>query len=209
LAERQHLADWATEALGPLDVLVNNAGLEFGGSFLQMTEEELSSIVAVNLLAVMDLTRVVLPGMLERGRGHIVNIASLAGKVPAPYLAAYAATKHGVVGFTHALRAENGGGAPVGFSAICPGFVTRVGMYARFESVVKAPRIIGTVTPEAVGDGVVRAIQKDLPEVIVNKGPARPLVLLSALAPSLAGRVGRLGPLREYGERMSQVRGRL
>ena len=61
----------------------------------------------VNLLAVMDLTRIVLPGMLERGRGHVVNIASLAGKIPTPGLASYCATKHGVVGFTHALRAEN------------------------------------------------------------------------------------------------------
>jgi short-subunit dehydrogenase len=208
-AERRRLADWATEALGPVDILVNNAGLEFGGSFVQMTDQELQAIVAVNLLAVMDLTRIVLPGMLERRRGHIVNVASLAGKVPPPYLAAYAATKHGVVGFTHALRAENEGGDPVGFSAICPGFVTRVGMYARFERLVAAPRIIGTVTPEAVGDAVVRAIRGNLAEVIVNKGPARPLVLMSALSPRLAGRVGRLGPLREYGERMSKARGRL
>ena len=118
-----------------MDILVNNAGIEFGGSFLRTTEEELEAIVTINLLAVMDLTRIVLPGMLERERGHIVNMASLAGKVPPVYLAAYAATKHGVVGFTHALRAENGD-EPVGFSAICPGFVSRVGM-----SGLRAPRV--------------------------------------------------------------------
>ena len=104
---------------GPLDILVNNAGVEFGGSFVSPTEPELETIVQVNLWRVMDLTRIVLPGMLERGRGHVVNIASLAGKMPAPCLASYSATKHGVVGFTHALRAENGD-EPVGFSAICP-----------------------------------------------------------------------------------------
>ena len=117
--ERLRLAAWAEEALGPLDILVNNAGIEFGGPFGGTTQAELEAIVAVNLLAVMDLTRLILPGMLERSRGHVVNIASLAGKVPRRYLASYAATKHGVVGFTHALRAELGT-KPVGFSAICP-----------------------------------------------------------------------------------------
>jgi short-subunit dehydrogenase len=207
--ERQRLAAWAGEALGPLDVLVNNAGLEFGGSFLRQTEEELESIVAVNLLAVMDLTRLMLPGMLERGRGHIVNMASVAGKVPPPYLAAYAGTKHGVVGFTHALRVENGGGRPVGFSAICPGFVSRVGMFGRMEHLVSAPRMLGTVPPEAVGDAVVRAIRRDLPEVIVNKTPVRPLVLLNAAAPRLASRVGRARPMQEFFERFARARDRL
>ena len=135
----------------------------------------------------MDLTRIVLPGMLERRRGHIVNMASLAGKVPPAYLASYAATKHGVVGFTHALRAENGDGRPVGFSAICPGFVSRVGMFGRLEHRVSAPRSLGTVPPESVGDAVVRAIRKNLAEVIVNNGPVRPLILLNALAPRAGG----------------------
>jgi short-subunit dehydrogenase len=206
--ERQRLAAWAAESLGPLDILVNNAGLELGGSFLRITGEELAAIVAVNLLAVMDLTRIVLPGMLQRKRGHIVNIASLAGRVPTPYLVAYSGTKHGVVGFTHALRIENGG-EPVGFTAICPGFVSRAGMFARFEDQLSAPRMIGTVAPEAVGEAVVRAVRRNLPEVIVNSRPIRPLVLLNAGAPRLASRLGRLRPLREFGERMAKVRGRL
>jgi short-subunit dehydrogenase len=207
-AERQRLAAWATEALDPLDILVNNAGIEFGGSFLRTTEEELEAILAINLLAVMDLTRILLPGMLERERGHIVNMASLAGKVPPVYLAAYAATKHGVVGFTHALRAENGG-EPVGFSAICPGFVSRVGMFGRLEHLVSPPRFLGTVPPESVGDAVVRAIRKNLAEVIVNKGPVRPLVVLNAAAPRLASRIGRTRPMREFSERFARARDRL
>ncbi len=207
--QRRHLAEWATEALGPPDILVNNAGLEFGGGFLRTTEEELEAIVTVNLLAVMDLTRIVLPGMLERGRGHIVNMASLAGKVAPAYLASYAATKHGVVGFTHALRAENGGGRPVGFSAICPGFVSRVGMFGRLEHRVSAPRVLGTVPPESVGDAVVRAIRKNLAEVIVNNRPVRPLVLLNALAPRVAGGVWRLRAMREFAEGYARARDRL
>jgi short-subunit dehydrogenase len=207
--QRQRLAAWAAEALGPLDILVNNAGLEFGGSFLRTTEQELEAIVAINLLAVMDLTRIVLPGMLERERGHVVNMASLAGKVPPAYLASYAATKHGVVGFTHALRAENGGGEPVGFSAICPGFVSRVGMFGRLEHLVSAPRMLGTVQPESVGEAVVRAIRKNLAEVIVNKRAVRPLLVLNAAAPRLAARLGRVRAMREFSERFAQARDRL
>jgi short-subunit dehydrogenase len=203
--ERQRVASWAAESIGSLDILVNNAGVEFGGSFTSTTEPELETSVMVNLLAVMDLTRIVLPGMLERERGHVVNIASLAGKIPAPGLTSYSATKHGVVGFTHALRAENFD-QPVGFSAICPGFVSRVGMYGRLEHLAPAPRMVGTVPPESVGDAVVRAIRQDLAEVIVNKRPVRPLVLLNGVAPRLAARIGRARSIREFTERVEEAR---
>jgi short-subunit dehydrogenase len=205
--DRQRLTGWAEEALGPVDILVNNAGLEFGGSFLRLTQEELAATVQVNLLATMDLTRMLLPGMLDRGRGHVVNIASLAGRVPAPYLAAYSATKHGVVGFTQAMRIENGDD-PVGFSAVCPSFVSRVGMWARFEDRISAPGIIGTVTPDAVGEAVVRAIRRNLAEVIVSTRPVRPLVWLNAAAPRLAAKVGRTWLLKEFSEQYARVRGR-
>jgi short-subunit dehydrogenase len=206
-AERQRLMAWAGETLGPVDILVNNAGLEYGGSFVSLPPEELQAIVQVNLVATMDLTRIALPGMLGRGRGHVVNVASLAGKVPAPYLAAYSGTKHGIVGFTHALRTENGD-HPVGFSAICPSFVSRVGMWARFEDQISAPGMIGTVTPEAVGEAVVRAIRKNLAEVIVSTRPVRPLVWLNAAAPRLASKVGRMWLLRDFSEQYARVRGR-
>jgi short-subunit dehydrogenase len=211
LTDRRQLEDLvgrAEEAIGPLDILVNNAGLEFGGSFLRNTVDELKAIVDVNLLATMVLTREALPGMRERGRGHVVNIASLAGKIATPYLASYVATKHGVVGFTHAMRAENWR-EPVGFSAICPGFVSRAGMYGRFEHLVSVPRMLGTVPPESVGEAVVRAIRKDLSEVVVNKRPARPLILLNAIAPRLAAGVGRAPPIREFTEAMARARDRL
>ena len=121
--ERRRLVAWAEDALGPIDVLVNNAGVEFGGPFVETEPEALELTVAVNLLAVMDMTRLVVPGMLDRRRGHVVNMASLAGKLAPPQLASYAATKHGVVGFTNAMRAELAD-EPVSASAICPGFVS-------------------------------------------------------------------------------------
>jgi short-subunit dehydrogenase len=183
--------------------------VEFGGGFLDTGVEELELTVAVNLLAVMDLTRLVVPGMLDRGRGHVVNVASLAGKVPAPQLASYSASKHGVVGFTAALRAELGGG-PVGFSAICPGFVSRVGMYGRVEPYLEgASNPAGTVPPERVGDAVVRAVREDVHEIVLSGRSMKPLIVLHALAPGVAARIGRLRRVREFRARATRARERL
>jgi short-subunit dehydrogenase len=198
----------AEAAVGPLDILVNNAGLEFAGDFLRTTDEELEAIVDVNLLAVMALTRDVLPGMLERGRGHIVNLASLAGKITPPYLATYVATKHGVVGFTHSLRAEHVR-SPIGFSVICPGFISDVGMYGRMEDQVgKPPWALAALPPSRVGEAVVRAIRDDRPEVIVNRRPARSLVMVNAVAPGRAVKLLTGGPLRKVTERYARATGR-
>ena len=208
-AERERLVRDAEQAIGSLDVLVNNAGLEFGGSFTQTTREELEAIATVNLLAVMDLTRLVLPGMLERGRGHVVNLASLAGKAPVPYLASYAATKHGVVGFTHSMRGEYAN-EPVSFSAICPTFISRVGMYGRLEGEVGEPPFgLRTLPPERVGEAAVKAIREDRAEVIVHRGPIRPLMALYAVAPRAATRLLNNRRSREFAERFSRARGRL
>jgi len=207
--ERRRLATWAEEALGPVDILVNNAGVEFGGPFLESDAEAVELTVSVNLLATMDLTRLLVPGMEERGRGHVVNIASLAGKLPPAQLASYAASKHGVVGFTAALRAELGDG-PVGFSAICPGFVSRVGMYGRLEPYLEgaSENPMGTVPPEDVGRAVVRAIREDRGEIVVNRRPVKPLILLHGVAPALMARLGRLRRVRDFSERMGRARER-
>jgi short-subunit dehydrogenase len=206
--ERRRLATWAADALGPIDILVNNAGVEFGGPFLESEPESLELTVAVNLLAVMDMTRLLVPGMLERRRGHVVNVASLAGKLPPPQLASYGATKHGVVGFTASVRAEFAA-EPVGFSAICPGFVGRVGMFGRIEPYIEGESApMGTVPPERVGEAVVRAITDDVGEIIVNARPVKPIILLNAIAPATTGRLARLRSFREFGERMARARER-
>jgi short-subunit dehydrogenase len=209
-AERERLVRDAAEAIGPPDVLVNNAGLEFGGAFTRTTREEIETIATVNLIAVMDLTWLVLPGMLERRRGHIVNVASLAGKIPSVFLASYAATKHGVVGFTHSLRVEYAG-EPVSFSAICPGFVADVGMYARAESEMdtEPPPGLRPVPPQRVADAVLEAVREDRAEVIVNRGPIRPLAVLYWLAPKTTVRLLANRRTRQYAEDYARARGRL
>lgn len=209
-AERERLVREAEQAIGPLDILVNSAGLEFGGAFTKTTREEIEAIVTVNLTAVMDLTRMVVPGMLERRRGHVVNLASLAGKVPAYFLASYAATKHGVVGFTHALRAEYAD-EPVSFSAICPGYVAEVGMYARAEREMdlEPPPGLRPVAPQRVAEAVLVAVHQDRAEMIVNRGPIRPLAVLYWLSPKTAVRLLASRRMREFAEDYARARSRL
>lgn len=207
-SEAEDLVGRAENALGPIDVLVNNAGLEFGGAFLDNTVDELERIVDVNLLAVMLLTHQALPGMLQRGRGHIVNLASLAGKIAAPQLSSYAGTKHAVVGFTHSLRGEHAS-SPVGFSAICPAFVGRVGMYGRLEDEVPdPPSIFGPVPPEDVGAAVVKAIREDRAELFVGHRALRPISLVYHAAPKLFAKLSDSRRSREYSEAFAAVRKR-
>jgi short-subunit dehydrogenase len=208
-AERERLVREAEEAIGPLDVLINNAGIEHAGTFTKNSRKEIETIVTVNLTALMDLTLLAVPGMLRRRRGHVVNLASIAGKLPALYLATYAATKHGVVGFTHALRAEYAG-EPLSFSAICPIFITRVGMYAQHaHKHGEPPPGLRAAPPEAVGDAVVEAIREDRAEVIVNRGPIRPLLALYAAAPGVAIRLLNRRATRRFAEDYARARGRL
>lgn len=173
------------EKFGAIDVLVNNAGIEFTCDYHELTLEEILDVLNVNLEAPMVLARMVLPEMVKRGSGHIVNMSSVAGKAAPACQEAYAATKAGLIAFTHSLRATYRG-TGVSASVICPGFV-EAGIYARLKSTTgySAPLLLGTSPPEPVGKGVVRAIQKDLPEVIINKWPVRPLFAITALSPGL------------------------
>lgn len=201
--ERRGLIAAAEEALGPIDVLVNNAGLEFVGPFAESALSEIDRITKVNLLAPMELSRIALPGMLERRRGQIVNIASLAGKSTLAFFHTYNATKYGVVGFSHSLRHELTD-APVSVTVICPGFIEREGMYGRVEDAVEGDNPLGSSPPEKVGQAVVRAVHEDPAEIIINRRPVRPLIALGAAFPQaaiwLSERAGVRDTAREFGE---------
>jgi len=207
--DSESLVAKAEEALGPIDILVNNAGLEFGGRFETNSIDEIEAITDVNLKALMVLTRQALPGMLSRRRGHVVNIASLAGKTTPPSLATYVATKHGVVGFTHSLRAEHGS-EPVSFSAICPAFVGREGMYGRLEAdLPDPPWYLKPFPPERVGEAVVSAIRDDRAEVVVNERSLKPLIALSSLAPGLMARLANTPWARRFSEEAEAARAKV
>jgi short-subunit dehydrogenase len=201
--DRARMVAAAEEAFGPVDILVNNAGIESVLPFSEYDEEEIRSIVVVNLDAPIQLTRLVVPGMVERGRGHIVNMASLAGKSAVPYNTVYSATKHGLIGFTYSLREELLG-TGVSLSAVCPGYVTEVGLFARQEYRDVPSRSGAVTSPRKVAQAVVRAVERDKPDVVV----AGPLPQLSdvvlALSPRFYGaaarRTGGYEPMRRNAE---------
>ncbi len=108
--------------VGPIEVLVNNAGIMPTGRFLEEDDDAHEAAFGVNTFGVSVGMKLVLPRMIERGRGHVVNIASLAGKMPVPWMATYAASKHAVVGLTDAVRAEIEGSG-VTMTTVMPGAV--------------------------------------------------------------------------------------
>ena len=111
----------AFEQAGPVDVLINNAGQAQAAPFTQTDIALWQRMLDVNLTGVFLCTRAVLPGMLERGYGRIVNVASTAGQIGYAYVAAYCAAKHGVVGLTRALALEVATKG-ITVNAVCPGY---------------------------------------------------------------------------------------
>lgn len=180
------LIENAERDFGPVDVLVNNAGVERPAAFTDATVEDVRSMVEVNLTAAMLLTHRVLPGMLDRGRGHIVFVSSGLAKMGSAYQAPYSATKAALIGLTQALRAEYRH-TRVGFSVVCPGLVTGAGMYQRMlDNGFSANPMLGTTTTTRVARKVVAAIRHDRPEVHATGVPVRPLAAAIQLNPRLA-----------------------
>ncbi len=135
--QRRELIEKAEQALGPIDVLVNNAGVEFVGPVRRGAARADRPDHEGQLARPDGADRGSrCPGCSSARRGHIVNIASLAGKTPLAYFHTYNATKYGIVGFSHAIRHELTD-EPVSASVICPGFIEREGMYGRIEREVE------------------------------------------------------------------------
>jgi len=185
LASLGALVKETESSLGPIDVLVNNAGIEQVCDFESMDLEYMEQMLAVNVLGVMWLTRLVVPSMIERRSGHVCNIASLAGVTPVPHNTVYSATKHAVVGFSKSLRlelAEQG----VEVSVICPGFVDG-GMFLRWGR--PAPKVTGSVTTKQVADAVIKAVRDNKGDIIVAKGLAKVADVTFAMMPEISAKV--------------------
>ena len=183
--QRREMLAAVKSRLGPIDILVNGAGVEFNSAYHDLSEGQIGEVLCVNLEAPMILSRLVLPEMLERRQGHIVNISSLAGKSGPAFQEPYAATKAGLVGFTQSLRATYRGSG-VSASVIVPTFV-EAGIYARLKakSGCAAPALLTGCSPEQVAQAVLRSIERNVPEIIVSRYPIRPVLALSALSPRL------------------------
>ena len=118
--EVYRLLDHAAVHFGPVDILVNAAGIGVSRPVVDFTDEDYDAIMSTNLKSVFFASRFVLPSMSERRTGHIINIASIAGKVGSANLAVYCASKFGLVGFTQSL-AEEVRQYGIRVSLICPG----------------------------------------------------------------------------------------
>ncbi|MEO8448274.1 MAG: SDR family oxidoreductase [Gemmatimonadota bacterium] len=141
-------------SLGPIDTLINNAGILIGKPLEEMTVEEWDRTFATNVRGIFLVTKAVLPDMKARGRGDIVNIASLAGKNGVKDAAAYSASKHAVLGFSRSLLLEV---RPHGIRviAICPGSVDTP--LIRNQTVMN-PKLDRILKPEQVAQSVAHAL---------------------------------------------------
>ena len=171
---------------GGVDLLINNAGIAFYGRTTSMTAEQWDRLLAVNLHAPIQITRELLPSMLERLDAHIVNMCSIAGLVAGGRFAAYHVSKFGLIGFTEALRAEFGRRG-LGVTAVCPGPVL-TGLYIAAEagsgSKVPMPPRWACATPEQVARRTLKAIRRNRRQVLITP-LAHALFALKQFAPGV------------------------
>ena len=158
------LVQQINQVAGSVDILINNAAIEKYRPFQNYSLKDIQSILTTNLIAGMELTRLVLPSMIDRNSGHIVNIASGSGKKGAPYNSIYSATKAGLIMWTDAIRQELAD-TNVGASVICPGY-TRAGMFLEFG--LPAPSLARVSEPTDVAIAVLQAIKLNQGEVMLD-----------------------------------------
>jgi short-subunit dehydrogenase len=168
---------------GEVHILVANAGLPGTGRLPELTSEQLTGTLRVNLEAPILLARAVEPQMLERGSGHMVFISSLSGKAVTPLSSIYCATKFGLRGFALGLRADLDP-LGIGVSLISPGLIREAGMFA--DSGATPPLVLGTSSPEQVAAAVVRATERNKVEIAVAPGRQRVLAHFALATPGLS-----------------------
>ena len=154
---------YAAQELGPVEVLVNNAGIMPIGPFLAETGATARRAVDVNLVGCLTGMKAALPAMLERGAGHIVNVASVAGKAPVPGGLTYAATKAAVISATETARVEYVGRG-VAFTCVMPSFTN-----TELIAGTKGTRFVKNVEPEDVAKAIVAAIRRPRADVYVPR----------------------------------------
>ncbi len=180
--------------IGVPDVLVNNAGVAHGASFLETSGELRDLQIDVNLRGVVNGLAAALPGMVARGSGHVINIASIAGRIALPNAAMYTATKFAVVGLTEAVAAELHGSG-VRISAVLPTFV-------HTQMTEGLPlRGVPTVDPPDVARAILRLVRRGGPAVVTVPRWMGGLPRLATFTPQMIVDAIRHGSSRPYEDR--------
>lgn len=203
----------AEREVGPIDILVNNAGIMPAGSFLEEPDHLVDMQIDINFRGPIIGMKLALPGMIERGRGHIVNVASMSGKFPVPGLAVYSGTKHAVVGISAALRDEIDGSG-VSISTVMPNAVR-----TELTSGLPTERI-GLLESDDVAKAIVKSVANRREEIAIPRWfgiwPAFPVLLPTRLIAWFRRVIGtqrllddtRIDPAArgDYNERMAKSR---
>ena len=187
LAAWKRVVESAEAQGGAIDVLINNAGVCLPGPCDQVSADEDRLTVEVNLMGVMNGVRTVLPRFLSRGRGHVINVASMAAFAPAPDLAAYSATKHAVRAYTHSCALDHRH-APIDWTLACPSAVET----PMLESMRKrrAGVVVFTekpMSPEKIAGVIVDAIRNPRREILIPNARGK-LLRFIGLFPGLLSR---------------------
>ena len=192
--QTEHAIASVEAELGPVDILVNNAGIGAYGTVAETDVETFERLVQINYLGTVYATKAVLPGMIARRRGHIVNVASIAGRIGAPLEAAYSATKFAVAGLSEALAIELAS-TGIGVSVVNPGPVATGFFEARGHPYQrKTPK---PVSAEQVARDVVGAVERNKLETYIPRW-LRQAVVSRVLFPPLF----KAGTLRAFKDQL-------
>ena len=184
---------------GPIDILINNAGIVCGGTFEHLPLERHKAIYDVNCLGPVNVTHTLLPELLTRPESHIVNIASASALMPLPFAATYASSKWALLGFSESLREELRltGHEDVHVTSVCPGYIS-TGMFAG----VKTPFLMPMLTPQSLADEIIRAVQSNS-EIVRTPWQVKFLPFLNGVVPRrllrwLGDKLGVLDSMSAY-----------
>jgi 3-hydroxybutyrate dehydrogenase len=155
-----------TDTFGAVDIMVNNAGIQHVAPIEEFPDEKWDAIMAINLSSAFHATKLVLPGMRERGWGRVINVASAHALVASPYKAAYVAAKHGVLGLTKVTALETAEDG-ITCNAICPGYV-------------RTPLVEQQIDDQAKAHGIPR--DRVINDVLLKNQPNKRFVEVAELA---------------------------
>jgi all-trans-retinol dehydrogenase (NAD+) len=184
----RRVAGEVVEQVGPVDVLILNAGVVSGGRLLELSEAAIRRVLDVNVAALFWCTKAFLPGMIERGRGHIVTIASIAALAPLPGLTDYNASKHAAYGFAETLRTELAEDAPGVRTTVVLPQVIDTGMFAG----VTTPRVFPPLDPDRAAAAILGAVERNRQRLLLNRAALLTAYAIRPLPPRLADAVVRV-----------------